>query len=44
MIAAGFTTAKVIEDAGLEVASIPLNPTPEAVALAVQKVINTNEV
>jgi uroporphyrinogen-III synthase len=44
MVAAGFTTAKVIEDAGLEVASIPLNPTPEAVALAVQKVINTNEV
>lgn len=44
MIAAGFTTAKVIQDAGFEVASIPLNPTPEAVALAVQKAINTNEV
>ena len=39
LIAAGFTTAKVIEDAGLAVASIPSNPTPKAVALAVKTAI-----
>lgn len=41
LIAAGFTTAKVIEDAGLAVASIPSNPTPKAVALAVKTAIES---
>ena len=36
LVAAGFTTAKVIEDAGLPVASIPSNPTPKSVAEAVK--------
>ena len=34
MIAAGFTTAKVLEDWGLQAISVALNPTPEAVAQA----------
>ena len=41
LIAAGFTTAKVIEDAGLVVASIPSNPTPTAVALAAKTAIES---
>lgn len=36
LVAAGFTTAKVIKDAGLAVASIPSNPTPKSVAAALQ--------
>ena len=39
LIAAGFTTAKVIEDAGLVVASIPSNPTPNSVAAAVKSLL-----
>lgn len=39
LIAAGITTAKVIEDAGLSLAGLPLNPTPEAVAQAVKNAI-----
>jgi uroporphyrinogen decarboxylase len=39
LIAAGFTTAKVIEDAGLTVASIPSNPTPKSVAAAVSELL-----
>lgn len=39
LIAAGITTAKVIEDAGLTLAGLPLNPTPEAVAQAVKTAI-----
>lgn len=41
LIAAGFTTAKVIEDFGLGVASIPLNPTPDAVAQATKTAIES---
>ena len=39
LVAAGFTTAKVIEDAGLTVASIPSNPTPKSVAAAVKSLL-----
>lgn len=39
LIAAGFTTAKVIQDAGLAVASIPSNPTPKSVAAAVSEIL-----
>ena len=39
LVAAGFTTAKVIEDAGLAVASIPSNPTPKSVAAAVESLL-----
>ena len=39
LVAAGFTTAKVIEDAGLVVASIPSNPTPKSVASAVESLL-----
>ncbi len=39
LVAAGFTTAKVIEDAGLPVASIPSNPTPKSVAEAVKSLL-----
>ena len=39
LVAAGFTTAKVIEDAGLAVASIPSNPTPKSVAAAVKTLL-----
>jgi uroporphyrinogen-III synthase len=39
LVAAGFTTAKVIEDAGLAVASIPSNPTPKSVANAVKSLL-----
>lgn len=39
LIAAGITTAKVIGDAGLSLAGLPLNPTPEAVAQAVKNAI-----
>jgi uroporphyrinogen-III synthase len=39
LVAAGFTTAKVIEDAGLVVASIPSNPTPKSVAAAVKSLL-----
>lgn len=39
LIAAGITTAKVFEDAGLSLAGLPLNPTPEAVAQAVKNAI-----
>jgi uroporphyrinogen-III synthase len=39
LVAAGFTTAKVIEDAGLTVASIPSNPTPKSVAAAVSELL-----
>ena len=39
LVAAGFTTAKVIEDAGLTVASIPSNPTPKSVATAVSELL-----
>ena len=39
LVAAGFTTAKVIEDAGLPVASIPSNPTPKSVAAAVKELL-----
>ena len=39
LVAAGFTTAKVIEDAGLPVASIPSNPTPKSVAAAVKSLL-----
>jgi len=39
LVAAGFTTAKVIEDAGLTVASIPSNPTPKSVAAAVKRIL-----
>jgi uroporphyrinogen-III synthase len=39
LVAAGFTTAKVIEDAGLPVASIPSNPTPKSVADAVKSLL-----
>jgi uroporphyrinogen decarboxylase len=39
LLAAGFTTAKVIQDAGLTVASIPSNPTPKSVAAAVQQIL-----
>ena len=39
LVAAGFTTAKVIEDAGLAVASIPSNPTPKSVAAEVESLL-----
>jgi uroporphyrinogen-III synthase len=39
LVAAGFTTAKVFEDAGLPVASIPSNPTPKSVAAAVKSLM-----
>ena len=39
LVAAGFTTAKVFEDAGLPVASIPSNPTPKSVAAAVKSLL-----
>jgi uroporphyrinogen decarboxylase len=39
LVAAGFTTAKVIEDAGLPVASITSNPTPKSVAAAVKSLM-----
>jgi uroporphyrinogen-III synthase len=41
LIAAGITTAKVLEDWGLQAISVALNPTPEAVAQATKVAIES---
>jgi uroporphyrinogen-III synthase len=43
LICAGFTTAKVFEDAGLAVASITSNPTPKSIAAAVALALKEHE-